>query len=318
MRRAGRCRRRRRRRGSRGARSRRSSGRSTCGSTSRWPRCSRRCRGLDAGGVPARHRGHLPRHVHGTLAALRRLRPRDRGVIVQVGSALAYRGIPLQSAYCGAKHAVKGFTDSLRAELLARRLAASRSRIVQLPALNTPQFDWVRTACTGTRSRCRRSTSPRSPRARSRGRPSTRGASCGSACPTVDTILGERVASGADGPLPRPHEHPRAGGRGADRPGQREDNLFEPPPGDPGAHGIFDDQAHGRSRSCGSRPTSGSPPPRARATALSAISSRASRATTGSRRRRARRCSRPPSTWCSRSRAGRRRRGRPRRGRARR
>lgn len=78
--------------------------------------------------------------VHGTYAALRRMVPRDRGVIVQVGSALAYRGIPLQSAYCGAKHAVQGFTESVRCELLHDR---SRVRItmVQLPALNTPQFD---------------------------------------------------------------------------------------------------------------------------------------------------------------------------------
>jgi hypothetical protein len=70
------------------------------------------------------------------------MRPRDRGVIVQVGSALAYRGIPLQSAYCGAKHAIQGFTESLRCELLHE---GSRVRVtmVQLPAVNTPQFDWV-------------------------------------------------------------------------------------------------------------------------------------------------------------------------------
>lgn len=81
--------------------------------------------------------------VHGTLAALRRMRPRDRGAIVQVGSALAYRGIPLQSAYCAAKHAVQGFCDSLRTELLHD---GSRIRLsmVQLPAVNTPQFDWVK------------------------------------------------------------------------------------------------------------------------------------------------------------------------------
>lgn len=79
--------------------------------------------------------------VHGTLAALARMRPRDRGVIVQVGSALAYRSIPLQSAYCAAKAAVRGFTDSLRTELVHE---GSRVRVtmVQLPALNTPQFEW--------------------------------------------------------------------------------------------------------------------------------------------------------------------------------
>jgi short-subunit dehydrogenase len=81
--------------------------------------------------------------VHGTLSALRRMRPRDSGVIVQVGSALAYRGIPLQAAYCAAKHAVEGFCDSLRAELLHEQ-SGVQVTMVQLPALNTPQFDWVK------------------------------------------------------------------------------------------------------------------------------------------------------------------------------
>jgi NAD(P)-dependent dehydrogenase (short-subunit alcohol dehydrogenase family) len=79
--------------------------------------------------------------VYGTRAALARMRPRDRGVVVNVGSAMAYRSIPLQSAYCGAKHAVKGFTESVMTELAHER---SRVRVcmVQLPALNTPQFTW--------------------------------------------------------------------------------------------------------------------------------------------------------------------------------
>src|SRR5262245_17916027 len=81
--------------------------------------------------------------VHGTLAALRRMLPRDEGSIVQVGSALAYRGIPLQAAYCAAKHAIQGFCDSLRAELLHDK-SHVRVTMVQLPAMNTPQFDWVR------------------------------------------------------------------------------------------------------------------------------------------------------------------------------
>jgi NAD(P)-dependent dehydrogenase (short-subunit alcohol dehydrogenase family) len=86
--------------------------------------------------------------VHGTLSALKRMLPRDRGVIVQVGSALAYRGIPLQSAYCAAKHAVQGFGESLRAELLHD---GSRVHLtmVQLPALNTPQFEWVKSHLDG-------------------------------------------------------------------------------------------------------------------------------------------------------------------------
>ena len=82
--------------------------------------------------------------VHGTMAALRHMRPRNRGTIVQVGSALAYRGIPLQSAYCGAKYAIRGFTDSLRTELIHTNSAVALT-IVELPAVNTPQFDWART-----------------------------------------------------------------------------------------------------------------------------------------------------------------------------
>ncbi|MBT2418733.1 SDR family oxidoreductase [Streptomyces sp. ISL-22] len=81
-------------------------------------------------------------YVFGTRAALRHMLPRDRGTIVQVGSALAYRGIPLQSAYCGAKHAIQGFNESLRCELL-RDGSRVRTTMVQLPAVNTPQFDWV-------------------------------------------------------------------------------------------------------------------------------------------------------------------------------
>lgn len=82
-------------------------------------------------------------YVHGTLAALARMLERDRGTIVQVGSALAYRGIPLQSAYCASKHAVQGFTDSLRTELIHEG-SGVRVTEVHLPALNTPQFGWVR------------------------------------------------------------------------------------------------------------------------------------------------------------------------------
>lgn len=81
--------------------------------------------------------------VYGSMAALRRMRPRNCGTIVQVGSALSYRAIPLQAAYCGAKFAVRGFTDSLRAELLHDRLAV-RVTMVQLPSVNTPRFDWSR------------------------------------------------------------------------------------------------------------------------------------------------------------------------------
>ena len=83
-------------------------------------------------------------YVYGTLSALRRMVPRNRGIVVQIGSALAYRSIPLQSAYCGAKHAIQGFTESLRCELIHD---GSRVRLttVQLPAVNTPQFSWIKT-----------------------------------------------------------------------------------------------------------------------------------------------------------------------------
>lgn len=80
--------------------------------------------------------------VYGTMAALKRMRPRDRGTVVQVGSALAYRGIPLQTAYCGAKHAIQGFNESLRCELLHEG-SGVRTTMVQLPAVNTTQFTWL-------------------------------------------------------------------------------------------------------------------------------------------------------------------------------
>jgi short-subunit dehydrogenase len=89
--------------------------------------------------------------VHGTLAALREMRPRDSGTVIQIGSALAYRGIPLQSAYCGAKHAIRGFTNSVRTELMHERSRINIG-IIELPAVNTPQFDWAR-AHTGRQPR---------------------------------------------------------------------------------------------------------------------------------------------------------------------
>ena len=104
--------------------------------------------------------------VYGTMAALRTMRPRRRGRIIQIGSALAYRGIPLQAAYCGAKHAIRGFTDSLRAELLHER-SDIRISIVELPAVNTPQFDWARVHLSRTPRPMGRPVEPGS-----RGRPS--------------------------------------------------------------------------------------------------------------------------------------------------
>jgi short-subunit dehydrogenase len=82
--------------------------------------------------------------VYGTMAALKEMERRNRGTIIQVGSALAYRGIPLQAAYCGAKHGIRAFLDSLRSELLHQR-SNVHVTMIQLPAVNTPQFDWART-----------------------------------------------------------------------------------------------------------------------------------------------------------------------------
>jgi short-subunit dehydrogenase len=184
--------------------------------------------------------------VHGAQAALRRMLPRDEGVIVQVGSALSRRGIPLQATYCASKHAVKGFADSLRAELIHR---GSRVRVtlVQLPGLNTPQFNWVRT-------RLHRHPRPVAPTyqpevaaraivyaAEHPRRELWVGAS------TVYTILGEKFLSGLmDRYLGRTNEQAQQADIPID-PATRADNLFSPPPGDPGAHGRFDDGAHARS-----------------------------------------------------------------------
>jgi NAD(P)-dependent dehydrogenase (short-subunit alcohol dehydrogenase family) len=185
--------------------------------------------------------------VHGTQAALRRMLPRDSGVIVQVGSALSRRGIPLQATYCGAKHAVKGFLDSLRAELLhdGSRVKVS---LIQLPGVNTPQFDWVRT-------RLRRHPQPVPPIYQ----PEVAARAIAWAAehprreiwvglPTVYTIVGEKLVSGLmDRYLARTNiKAQQVPGQPID-PGRRDDNLMEPPPGDPGAHGEFDGRAHARS-----------------------------------------------------------------------
>jgi len=183
--------------------------------------------------------------VHGTLAALHRMLPRDRGTIVQVGSALAYRGIPLQSAYCAAKHAIQGFMDSLRCELIheARHVHVT---MVQLPAMNTPQFGWVK-------SRLPRKAQPVPPiyqpevaadaifwAAHNERRELWVGA------PTVKAILGDRVAPGLldrflanmgyDAQQTSEPEDPN-----------RPDNLWQPVAGDHGSHGTFGDRASDRS-----------------------------------------------------------------------
>ena len=186
--------------------------------------------------------------VHGTLSALRRMVPRDRGVIVQVGSALAYRGIPLQASYCGAKHALVGFVESLRTELMHDG-SKVRITMVHLPAMNTPQFGWVRT-------RIRRHPQPvppiYQPEVAARAivyaaeHPQRRERYVG--MPTVLTILGNRVAPALlDRYLAR--NGIRSQLTSQPIPAGRPDNLFEPRDRDvdQGSHGIFDDRSHPRS-----------------------------------------------------------------------
>ncbi|MFZ0804726.1 MAG: SDR family oxidoreductase [Candidatus Sulfotelmatobacter sp.] len=183
--------------------------------------------------------------VYGTLAALKRMLPRDHGTIVQVGSALVYRSIPLQSAYCAAKHAIAGFTDSLRCELIHDK-SNVRVTVVQMPALNTPQFGWVK-------SRLKHKAQPVPPIFQPEvGAKAIHWAAHHSrrevyvGLPTVEAIVGNKLApslldrylgkTGFASQQTCDPEDPN-----------RPNNLWEPLPGDHGAHGSFDERAHGRS-----------------------------------------------------------------------
>jgi short-subunit dehydrogenase len=183
--------------------------------------------------------------VHGMLAALRHMRPRDRGVIINVGSALCYRAIPLQAAYCGAKHAMLGFTNSLRCELLHDR-SKIRVTLVHLPAMNTPQFDQVRSRLAhkpqpvppifqpevAARAILRAARHPR--------REYWIGA------PTVGAIVGQRLVPGLlDRYLARTAFKSQQTPEPDDP--DRPDNLEQPLPGDLGVHGGFGDHAHAHS-----------------------------------------------------------------------
>lgn len=184
-------------------------------------------------------------YVWGTMAALRRMLPRNRGVIVQVGSALAYRGIPLQSAYCAAKHAIEGFTDSLRCELIHDKKNIHVC-IVEMPAVNTPQFAWVK-------SRLARKAQPVPPiyqpevaadaivfAATHRRRELYVG------FPTVECIVGNKIApgfldhylgrTGYDSQQTQEPKNPN-----------QPDNLWNPVPGPYAAHGAFDGRARSTS-----------------------------------------------------------------------
>ena len=178
--------------------------------------------------------------VYGTMTALRRMKQRDHGVIVQVGSALAYRSIPLQSAYCGAKHAIVGFTDSIRSELLHDG-SRVKLTVVHLPAVNTPQFDWAR-------NKMARRPQPLPPIYQPEVaaeaihyvalRPQRELWLGWSA---VKAIVGQKIAPGL---LDRIMARRAYGGQQSDEPAlDRRDNLFDAVPGDYGAHGRFDDKA---------------------------------------------------------------------------
>ncbi|HEX8099325.1 MAG TPA: SDR family oxidoreductase [Actinomycetota bacterium] len=183
--------------------------------------------------------------VHGTMSALRRMVPRDRGVIVQVGSALAYRGIPLQSAYCGGKHAIQGFTESVRCELL-HDASNVKLTMVQLPALNTPQFDWVKTRLPGRPQPVPPIYQPEvaaeaivwaaaNPR---------REVWVGTS--TALTLIANNVAPGVlDRYLGLTGYKSQQGEDPVDS--DRAENLWEPVSGDHGARGAFDDKAHDQS-----------------------------------------------------------------------
>jgi NAD(P)-dependent dehydrogenase (short-subunit alcohol dehydrogenase family) len=186
-------------------------------------------------------------YVYATMAILPRMKQRGSGTIVQVGSALAYRGIPLQTAYCGAKHAIQGFHESLRCELLHEK-SPVHVTMVQMPAVNTPQFRWVL-------SRLPRKPQPVPPIyephiaasavVHAADHPERREYWVGGS--TVGTLAANAIAPGLlDRYLARTGFDSQQTDEAVDG-AARPDNLFEPVPGDHGAHGQFDAQAAGSS-----------------------------------------------------------------------
>ena len=184
--------------------------------------------------------------VWGTRAALKRMVPRDRGSIVLVGSAMAYQGIPLQAPYSGAKHAVKGFFDSVRTEL---RHKGSRVHVamVQLPGINTPQFDHCRSKVPGHPMPVAPVYEPEVAADAVHWAAHHRRRQVYVGIPTLYTILGSKLAPWL---AERYLAKTAVSGQQADAPPgpqNREGNLMRPPSGDPGAHGSFDSKAHPRS-----------------------------------------------------------------------
>jgi short-subunit dehydrogenase len=181
-------------------------------------------------------------YINGTLAALKRMLPRNRGHIIQVGSALAYRGIPLQAAYCASKHAIQGFMDSLRAELIHDK-SNIVAVMVQMPALNTPQFDWCRSKLPNKAQPVPPIYQPEVAAQAIVFASKNKRREIYVGLPTVVAIMGNKL-------FPRLGDWylGKTGVKGQqtsekanhDKP----DNLYEPVGGDPGAHGRFDDRAH--------------------------------------------------------------------------
>jgi short-subunit dehydrogenase len=180
-------------------------------------------------------------YVYGTLAALKRMLPRDHGLILQVGSALAYRGIPLQAAYCAAKHAVQGFCDSLRCELIHDN-SKVKVTMLQMPALNTPQFGWVK-------SRLPRKAQPVPPILQ----PEVAAEAIYFAAhnprrefyvglPSVKAIVVNKIAPGLLDHILARTGYDSQQYDGSEDP-NRPNNLWKPVPGDHGAHGAFDARA---------------------------------------------------------------------------
>jgi len=181
-------------------------------------------------------------YVYGSLAALKRMLPRDRGAIVHVGSALAYRSIPLQAAYCASKHAVLGFFASLRTELLHDK-SNVHTTMVQMPALNTPQFGWVK-------SRLPHKAQPvppiYQPEVAARAiyyaahHPERR--EYYPAWSSVKAIFGNKLVPSYGDHYLAKNGYDAQQHDGPEDP-NRPNNLWEPVPGDHGAHGAFDDRA---------------------------------------------------------------------------
>jgi short-subunit dehydrogenase len=182
-------------------------------------------------------------YVYGTMAALKRMLPRNQGCVVQVGSALAYRSIPLQSAYCGAKHAIRGFTDSIRSELIHDH-SRVRLTMVQLPAINTPQFDWVKNKLSHRARPLGRVYQPEAAAEAIYWAAHSHRREVSIGVPSVEAIVGNKVAPGL---LDRYLARTGFAGQqtGAPLDPNEPYNLWEPVAGDHGAHGRFDKEAHG-------------------------------------------------------------------------